>query len=48
MMVVKGFNNVCVEKQWRVVGTVRNGTQNMCVTEDDVDALKWKDRQCDR
>jgi hypothetical protein len=42
IMVVKGFSNVCVEKQWGVVGTMRNGVQNMCTTKDDVDALKWK------
>jgi hypothetical protein len=39
-MVVKCFNNVCVEKQWRHVGTMQNGVQNMCAMEDNVDALK--------
>jgi hypothetical protein len=37
-MVVKCFNNVRVEKQWRDVGTMWNGVQNMCVMEDNVDA----------
>jgi hypothetical protein len=43
-MVVKGFDNVRVEKQWGVVSIVQNGTQNMCVTKDDIDALKQKGR----
>jgi hypothetical protein len=45
IMVVKGFSNVSVEKQWRVVGIVQNRMQIMCVTEDDIDALKSKDWQ---
>ncbi len=44
IMVVKGFDNVRVEKQWGVVNIVQNGTQNMCVTKDDIDALKQKGR----
>jgi len=44
IMVVKGVSNVCVEKQRGVVGTMRNGVQNMCATNNDVDALKWKGR----
>ncbi len=39
-MVVKCFSNARVEKQRRDVGTMRNGVQNMCVTEDNVDAVK--------
>jgi hypothetical protein len=39
-MVVKHFSNARVEKQQRDVGTMRNGMQNMCVTEDNIDALK--------
>jgi hypothetical protein len=44
-MIVKGLSNVHLQKQWRVVGAVGNRVQNICVTEDDVDALKWKGRQ---
>jgi hypothetical protein len=43
-MVVKGSSNVRVEKQRKVVDTMWNEAKNMCVTEDDVDALKWKGR----
>jgi hypothetical protein len=39
-MIMKRFSNAHVEKQQRDVGTMRNGVQNMCVTKDNVDALK--------
>jgi hypothetical protein len=42
IMVMKGFDNVHVEKQWRVVSIMWNGMQNMCMTKDNVNALKWK------
>jgi hypothetical protein len=39
-MVVKRFSNARVKKQRKDVGTLRNGVQNMCMTKDDIDALK--------
>jgi hypothetical protein len=36
------FDNVRVDKQWRVVSTMWNGAQNMWVMKDNVNALKWK------
>jgi len=41
-MVVKGSGNGNVEKQHKVVGTMWNKAQNMCATEDDINARKWK------